>query len=517
MKKLYLPAILILLVFQLSAQDPGDLVAEFGTNGISSHTEPNEPWIGDIAVTADGKILATGDTRILPGDMAILAYLFNSDGTLAPFAGGSWLEFQLGRDVEVSNACYVLPDGKMLISGYFYNTLDQVYFFVMRLLPDGSLDLSFGVDGIATNLAWFFRPTSISVHYGLSGDYSIYAGGYTNESGFSPAIVKLYNNGEIATSFGTDGMYILPLSGGLISDIYAYSFAGSGYLLAGGHQTDGEQFFISKHNLITGELASDFATDGMYYSSIPTGNDIYSSSLVFESSIVSNTITIFGDFMHVEADMDIFAVRLNASDGTPDVGFGVNGYSSLRAPGSDEEMYDAILQPTDKKYYFGGRSNIEDISDFMIGRMTSSGFLDLSFGDNGIVLTDIYNSDYLRGLALSPDHTRLYAGGNSYTATYQQANLACYHTGVGVGIPSEEPHEANLNIYPNPASGSINLETDVSGVYMIEIYSPGGSKKIMKTLEGSSIQLNIAHLAPGLYFLKLSGDKNTYTTKFIKQ
>jgi len=516
MKELMSVILGMLIISGLVAQNPGDLDMEFGENGVSTQYLPGKAQIYTLSVLDDGKIIGAGNQTTATDDRLLLSYLFNTDGTLAPFAGGDWLGFQLGYNYEITNSSYVLPDGRILLGGIYYDSFPDTYFFVLCLYPDGTLDTSFGEDGLVIQPGLMFRLNGISVYYGLSGEFDIFLCGYSTEPGYNPTILKLDQNGQMVNTFGTDGIFSLSEINGSFSDIYAYSFSGSGYLLLGGYYSDVTHVFISKHDPWTGELVTSFGTEGITELAPAAGEEPDLSSIVFHSTLSENTITAFGDYIHPEGDVDVFAVRLNASDGTLDPNFGVNGWSSLRAAGSNENLFSAILQTTDGKYYFGGRSNVNDIADFMIGRISNNGFLDPAFGDNGITLTHIDNSDYLWSLALSPNEDRLYGGGNSMTSTTEHPSVACYYTGVGVGISNANSYQQKINIYPNPASNHITLKTELYDNYLIEIFSPDGRLIMQESQENNSFQINIDHLKKGMYFLKISGSNISQTRKIIK-
>jgi uncharacterized delta-60 repeat protein len=468
-------------------------------------------------VLDNGQIVGAGNLTTVADDRMVLAYLFKTDGSLAPFAGSNWLEFQLGYNYEITKSSFVLPDGRILLGGTYYNAFPDVFFFVICLHPDGTLDTSFGVDGIAAQPGLLFSPNSMDVYYKLGGAFDIFLCGNSTESGYNPAIVKLDQYGQMVNTFGNDGIYTMTEINGIFSDIYAYSFSGSGYLLLGGNNSNEDNVFISKHDPATGELVDSFGTDGIYLLVPPEGEEPGIQALVFHTTFSNNTVTAFGDIIHPEGDIDLFAIRLDASDGTPDPAFGVNGWSSLRAAGTHESMRDAILQHDDGKYYFGARSGLVGEYDFMLGRLSNNGFLDPAFGDNGITTTHIDNADYLWSLALSPDESRLYAAGNSISSTSEHPSVACYYTGVGVGISDPELNDSEISVYPNPVKDVIHINTGSDGNYLIKIFSLDGKLIEQKRLRGKDLQMNINHLEKGMYFLNLSNDNFNHTKKIIKQ
>jgi len=518
MKTIFYLALVTLFSITTIAQDPGELDTSFSVDGISTQEVPEGASIFDISVFPDGRIISAGTVDMDPDDYDVLSYLFNTNGTLAPFAGDTYLDFQLGYDNDHAKKAFVLPDGRILLAGHFYDILSSSRFFVMCLFEDGSFDTSFGVDGLATDLSMNFYVSGISVLYGLSGEFHVYLCGYTFETHQKPAIIKIDQYGNVVESFGDSGMYILPDQDGEFSDLYVYNLAGSGYLLAGGHDNDGLNIFVSKHDLGTGELIPSFATNGIFSSGISTGYDLNTSCLVFQSSLSNNTVAIFGDYKHWDNDFDIFGFRLHCSNGLIDESFGVNGWSSMRSPDTDESLKDAVLEAETGKYYFGGSSDQLDYADFMIGRITNSGFLDPQFGVNGIVLTNINALDYLSSLALSPDGSRLYASGNSFDGSSHYPSVACYHTGYGVNVSEIDSNAPKILVYPNPAKTQVSILAQSFEIYQLNLYDIAGHLIKSETQSGQKLLLSLQDIVKGLYILEVS-DKHDHKTniKIIKE
>ena len=71
----------------------------------------------------------------------------------------------------------------------------------------------------------------------------------------------------------------------------------------------------------------------------------------------------------------------------------------------------------------------------------------------------------------------------------------------------------DLEIYPNPASNTLNIQTNVN-IKNSSIYNLLG-KKVLQT---SSTEINVSKLAAGMYLLKITSVEETQLTKrFIKQ
>lgn len=80
---------------------------------------------------------------------------------------------------------------------------------------------------------------------------------------------------------------------------------------------------------------------------------------------------------------------------------------------------------------------------------------------------------------------------------------------------AEETIESKVNVYPNPTSSSLNIETEFV-MNKAEIYSISGEliKAFVET--SNRLSLDISFLPTGTYFVKLSGEDKVKVQRFIK-
>jgi uncharacterized delta-60 repeat protein len=172
-------------------------------------TGPNST-VDDLCLQTNGKILIVGSFSQYAGvDRKYVARL-NADGSLDT-------SFDVGIGPDSSVECIaMLPNGRILVGGWFstFNGYSQDY--VARLNTNGSLDLT-------------FRTTPSSVVYDIDvlPDSRFYiAGGFSTVNGLARSgVARLLSNGEVDTSFS-------PGSGG--TSVYAISRAVSGHVVLGG-------------------------------------------------------------------------------------------------------------------------------------------------------------------------------------------------------------------------------------------------------------------------------------------
>jgi hypothetical protein len=73
-----------------------------------------------------------------------------------------------------------------------------------------------------------------------------------------------------------------------------------------------------------------------------------------------------------------------------------------------------------------------------------------------------------------------------------------------------------IQLYPNPASGSVSIEGNFSGGF-VTIYDRLGQSVLRQDFSGNKIQLNTSSFSAGLYFARISSGDSNITHKFIIQ
>ncbi len=508
MKKL-IALLCILIAYQFSfGQDPGDLDITYGVDGIGTIAlagKTTSPY--DIGLQSNDRVIVGGFVETIgTAEQNVFVSRLDETGTLDNF--GNNINYYMSHydDSESVVATYVLPDDEIIIAGYYGDD----YPFVSRLHADGTIDPFFAGSGSYINETISFVPRCIDVYTTTEG-YNIVMSGHSSD--YHPMILMLDQYGDAVTTFGTDGLYEFTGSIGIMKKLVVDSEEGCIYTC--GSNILGVNAFVSKHNLDNGSLITSFNSTG-YMLIEPIGSALQFLAYGLTQNSANDKLVVFGFYYHNDDDIDIYAIRLNSNDGSFDNSFGLNGLSTLRAPGSNEILFGA-LQQADDKYYFCGTTDINGTDDFMIGRINYNGTMDYSFGEYGFAITDMGESEIAVDIALSDNQSRIYAGGEIGLASHHEIRVACYHTGFAVGIASHEVNQQEISIYPNPASSFISLETEINNHYLIEIFSLDGKLILQEKQVGNSFRFNIEDLEIGMYFLKVSSDNYYQSSKIIKQ
>lgn len=103
--------------------------------------------------------------------------------------------------------------------------------------------------------------------------------------------------------------------------------------------------------------------------------------------------------------------------------------------------------------------------------------------------------------------------GCGYTEGYTTNSSACFTT----GIQNSFAETAALQVYPNPATSSLNVYNELNTAYSISVYNFAGQKVMeVNSLSGNIQKIDISSLNTGVYYLKLQSPEGFAVNKFIK-
>jgi uncharacterized delta-60 repeat protein len=293
--------------------DPG-----FGENGFVKLALDSMRWESGraLALQDDGKILVTGyKVKSNGSDQDVIVLRFYEDGSLdESFGDGGLLVLPLGNGHEIGSAITIQPDGKILVAGETDIGSDIFAFVLLRLLPDGQLDSSFGDSGwVSAKIG----SQSFGYAIALQSDGKILVGGESrNNSKADFALACFLPDGSLDPDFGDSGVLISSIGGG--DDVlYDLALQPDGKILGVGFAETGSVFhFALVRYLKEGQLDSSFGDGGMAISALgPSINLGYAVALQPDQRIlVGGSVSFDFAVARYLGDLDVGLLNLSSGD-----------------------------------------------------------------------------------------------------------------------------------------------------------------------------------------------------------
>jgi uncharacterized delta-60 repeat protein len=364
-------------------------------------------YVSAVAVQPDGKIVTAGVARPsgIIDDVAVTR--FNSDGSLDNLFGDADPlnpGFRLGYVVTsittsstlFTRAIALQNDGKIVVSGSYYS--NRFIGFVVRYNANGTLDGTFGSGGRVT-LDFGKRVTSPEYDLAIQADGKILIGG--GRDGFS--VARLLPNGSVDTSFGSGGLVVADPSGTQGGTSVSFSMTiqrvpavtGEERIVVAGKSkiSSGDNYDWTLMRLRSnGATDTSFGNGGVvktpffgYWDEIHAVTIDYSNRIVAAGQVSTANQDVCGAYV-----IDYAVVRYN-ENGTLDLSFGGGKQMVDFYGGRDEAAYGVSVQYDNKIVGLVNPSNIP-VSDFGLVRFNIDGSRDSSFGPlgNGLVTTDFF-------------------------------------------------------------------------------------------------------------------------------
>ena len=247
----------------------GTLDSSFnGTGGINLPYE-NGAILYAMAVQSDDKII----TSLSGSDMKVMRV--NADGTIDSTFGTDGIQTIAFNGTSQANAVAIQNDGKIIIGGVAANN-GHNNFALARLNTDGSPDNSFNGNGKVTTDPGLSDEyiSSLAIR---SGGNIVVSGTVTNNGAHRPALASYETNGTNDISFNTSGSLVDSTSGK-----YSYYTCGAvqsdGKYVAAGTAWNGTSFdfMIARYNT-NGSLDQTFSGGGIKLVDFGSNNDTVSA------------------------------------------------------------------------------------------------------------------------------------------------------------------------------------------------------------------------------------------------
>ena len=310
-------------------------------------------------------LVVTSPSMAAPGDFDVT------------FGVAGFVRTPIGTGASQAQDIAVQPDGRIVAVGHVGVTDPSRSMAVVRYHPDGALDDSFGESGVV-----LLRPEP----YGnfLSGvaiqpDGKILLAGASNNDRFRGVVLRLNPNGSLDEGFGGAGMAALPF--------------GAYWAEKVGLQSDGRIIVVGNDTSLTRLPIYRLNADGSLDTSFGSGG-----APVGTRDLVVSEVAIYGDDSilglgetHGVAYPRITVVKLS-SNGVVDESFGTAGFVDPPVSPFTSSPANVLFQ-TDGKIVIGAISERvlenQPVADFTVVRLHADGTPDASFGNGGLVRTEI--------------------------------------------------------------------------------------------------------------------------------
>jgi uncharacterized delta-60 repeat protein len=324
---------------------------------------------------------------------------FGTNGVTRPIFGvADWSAAATSVRIEPNS-------GKILIAGS-YRRRDKMFeeCAVVRLTPDGVLDVTFGAGGIATvaieqSDCWLEAIV-------LQADGKIVGvGGVNGQDTARTGLVRLDGDGALDTTFGDGGLVIGAPA--VTGHAVGAAIDSDGKIVVAaqtwdGTEVDSDSFFSTFRYLSTGALDPGFGSGGVADAALAHGRDLAADIKVqADGKIVVVCVADGPSLLRTEFE----AVRY-MPDGTLDASFGMDGTLTVGFPEGNREATAVALASTGQPLMIGPAGGGSTATALV--RLESNGSLDETFGAGGQVVSAAAAN---QGLVVSPIDQSIVAAG----------------------------------------------------------------------------------------------------------
>lgn len=473
-----------------------DLASSNGDDGVSG-----------INILRDGTILATGGS--FNGEYSNFSVTrFTPNGLLDASFGhqGSATIGIDGANINANSAA-IQSDNSIVFAGEVIT--GSVYAIALaRITKDGIPDSTFGTDGVVTTA--FGNDDDGAYKCAVQSDDKIVVTGYTgNSTQYNGFVIRYMPNGSIDSTFGTAGVVVFGL--GTEEEGNAIGVQPDGKIVISGRTTSGSDRNILLMRLNpNGSMDNSFGINGITVTALSTGND-GGYSLTFQK----DGKILLGGFTYPGSSFDAAIVRYTADGKLdPEFGTSGRVVYDMGS-GKQEVLTSIVVQADGKIIAGGysgtfAGGGVDDAQTLLI-RLNPDGSFDNTFGTNG-VLTTTYDRDNSGSgsLGLQPNGGIIVATGVDYGKQYDVAVMRL-QSGLNLGVDNSGRPDVNAHVYPNALASESTLEYEATtrAAITISLIDMQGKTALILQPEtvveagGHTLHFNTDGLPHGAYLLRI--------------
>jgi uncharacterized delta-60 repeat protein len=195
-----------------------------------------------LVLYPDGRILAAGIEVFFGVNCPLIRLM--PDGS-ADVGGRQWGSFSSERfptaSLEFTSSMGVQPNGRIVVAGSIMNSqASQIDVALSRYLPNGALDMTFGVQG---HLTFDVQNDDAGQSMAIQPDGKIVVAGYTGSPNTQFLIARFTSDGVPDPTFGNGGYVTRDFAGGA-DYAHAVAIAPDGKIVVAGTVTAGGNTYI---------------------------------------------------------------------------------------------------------------------------------------------------------------------------------------------------------------------------------------------------------------------------------
>ena len=285
----------------------------------------------------------------------------------------------------------IQPDGKIIVAGYSTSTLTGKDFTVVRYNTDGSLDNTFGTNGIVTT-DLLLVSEDIAYSVALQTDGKIVLAGYCdNGSNRDAALVRYNSNGVLDNTFGTNGIVLTDFENLQQDEIKTVKIHPlSGKIVVGGSSAISSSVgkpVLARYNS-DGSIDSSFNNTGvkLLWVALNDNNRIFSvEDLVIESNLKISCVG-YRKQISTSIVIEYWAARV-LGDGNMDTSFSLDGVLQYDDGSGSSSAHGLLLNTNQDMVLCGSRQYNGNYS-----------FRSLKINQNGTISNpSVYYTNYVTG------------------------------------------------------------------------------------------------------------------------
>lgn len=382
-----------LLTFQLSAQNPGALDASFGNNGkvITSISSGIDKAYA-VKIQSDGKIVVAGSTLNSISGQNFFVARYTLSGSLDVSFGNNGIvetDLQNGSD-DVAYSLDFQSNGKIVVAGYSDNGSNKNAALV-RFNQNGTIDSSFGTNGIVLTDFENSQQDEIKVIKinPLTDVITVGGSSIISSSIGKPVLARYSANGSLDLTFNSSGIKLLWVA---VNDNFR-TFSVEDIIV----ESNGKISCVGYRKNVAASISIEYWAARVLSSGAMDLS--FSTDGVVQYSEASGSATASGMLLNAAKDIILCGSRqFNGNYSFRTLKINQNG--TISNPSTSYTNFNSginkaykIREDNNGNYIFTGHTGTSTANSFAIGRINSSDLLvDPTFGTNGFAQTTFGNS-----------------------------------------------------------------------------------------------------------------------------